>query len=70
MNRKEMIQDMASDIVSADPHISWDKAVSLAKICLKRGEKNGMYPPRSKDTDATDFTHGGYVRLWTLKWDK
>lgn len=46
MKRSEMIQNIASELIHPNTKfMSYDKALELAEIVLKRIEEDGMLPP-------------------------
>lgn len=67
MKRSEMVLNIASELVNdLTNFMPFDKAQCMAEIILTRIQKDGMIPPMSKETETH---HGGYVRLWTMKWE-
>lgn len=69
MKRSEMIQNIASELIHPNTKfMSYDKALELAEIVLKRIEKDGMLPP-GYPTNLSGWEIGKGGSAYIYEWE-
>lgn len=67
MKRSEMVKHLKEFSDQYSPDVFCPDESHYFDSLLTAIETLGMIPPMN---DNTQTSHGGYVRLWTMKWDQ